>query len=185
MAAAWSKARTRVRARRQAEAGWCVKGFAIKAFNFLKIPKTSAIKPSVYFRYIGLGAIELVVVVLVLVVVQRWLAISEWLFWSLIVGWIAKDAVLFPFVWRAYDQDAPSAAGSMIGARGIAKDRLDPSGYVQVRGELWKAEREGDGSPIERGCSVRIRRMEGLTLYVSPDDDERLQIDPEGKHDTS
>lgn len=119
-------------------------------------------------RYIALGLVELVVVILVLVVARRWVAISDALFWGLIIAWLAKDVALFPFVWRAYDQDAPSAAGAMVGAFGIAKDRLDPSGHVRVRGELWKAEREGEGPPIEAGTRVRIRRMEGLTLYVAP-----------------
>jgi len=123
-------------------------------------------------RYIALGLVELVVVILVLVVVRHWVAISDALFWGLVAAWLAKDAVLFPFVWRAYDQHAPSAAGAMVGERGIAKGRLDPSGRIQVRGELWQAEREGDGPPIEAGARVRIRRMEGLTLYVRPEDGE-------------
>jgi membrane-bound ClpP family serine protease len=48
---------------------------------------------------------------------------------------------------------------------------LDPSGYIQVRGELWKAVRAGDGPPIEAGSLVRIHHREGLTLYVAPADE--------------
>ena len=128
------------------------------------------IRPVVYFRYILLESIELGALILALGVVEQWWAIPGWLFWSLVIGWIIKDVILFPFVWRAYDRDAPSAAGGLIGQLGIAKVRLDPFGYVQVRGELWKAVREGDGGPIEAGSPVRIHRREGLTLYVKPDD---------------
>lgn len=39
----------------------------------------------------------------------------------------------------------------MLDARGIAKEKLDPSGYVQVRGELWKAEVWGGGPPVDAG----------------------------------
>jgi membrane protein implicated in regulation of membrane protease activity len=134
-------------------------------------PKAHAgIKAAVYFRYIFLGALELVAVVLILILIRQWLAIPQWLFWGGIAGWIAKEAALFPFVWRSYDQDAPSAAESLRGARGIAKSRLDPSGHVQVHGELWRAERTGGGPPIEAGSAVRIHRREGLTLIVTPDD---------------
>lgn len=128
------------------------------------------ISPTVYLRYVLLGLLELVVVMLLLVLAQRWLGMPAWLFWGLTAGWIVKDVALFPFVWRAYDQDAPSLAGDMRGGCGTVKKKLDPAGYVQVRGELWRALREGDGPPIEAGRRVRIHRREGLTLYVTPDD---------------
>lgn len=137
-----------------------------------------AIKRSVYTRYVLLGAAELVVFVLVLAFVQRWVAFSDGLFWGLVLFWIVKDMVLFPFIWRAYDADASTAAANMIGALGIAKQRLQPRGYVQVRGELWRAVRIGDGPPVEKGRPVRIHQMEGLTLYVTPDGaEEELTAD--------
>ena len=127
------------------------------------------IKPSVYVRYILLQLIELAVVVLTLLVVRQWWTIPDGLFWGLVLAWMIKDAVLFPFVWRAYDQDAPRAADGMIGERGVAKSMLDSSGYVQVRGELWKAVRAGDGPPIAPGCAVRVLFRKGLVLYVTSD----------------
>jgi membrane-bound serine protease (ClpP class) len=54
----------------------------------------------------------------------------------------------------------------MIGERGIAKERLAPAGYVQVHGELWRAEKIDDGPAIEMGQPVKIVKMEGLTLFV-------------------
>jgi membrane-bound serine protease (ClpP class) len=54
----------------------------------------------------------------------------------------------------------------MIGERGFAKERLAPKGYVRVRGELWRAETINGGPPIERGQSVKIVKMDGLTLFV-------------------
>jgi membrane protein implicated in regulation of membrane protease activity len=135
------------------------------------------IKPAVYLRYGLLCAIELIVVVLLLLVVQQWVAFPRWLFWTIVAGWLVKDGVLFPFVWQAYDPDAPGAhvRGDMIGERGMVQERLDPSGYVRVRGERWRAEREGDGPPIEARCRVRVERREGLTLFVVPEDKEGLE----------
>jgi membrane protein implicated in regulation of membrane protease activity len=108
----------------------------------------------------------LVAVILILIIIQYWVVLPVWLFLSIIGFWIVKDAVLFPFVWRAYDWDRPGRSRSMIGQSGIAKERLAPCGYVQIQGELWRAEKMGDGPPIEAGQPVQIIKMEGLTLFV-------------------
>ena len=103
--------------------------------------------------------------VLLLVVVQHWVPVSRWLFWVLIAAAILKDLIMFPFVWRAYDWERPSPYHSVVGQRGLVKSRLDPVGTVQVRGELWKAERR-DGPAIEDGQFVRVLEARGLTLVV-------------------
>jgi membrane protein implicated in regulation of membrane protease activity len=120
----------------------------------------------IYLRYILLNIPGLVVVILILIIIQHWVALPEWLFWSIIGFWIVKDVVLFPFVWRAYDWERSGRSRSMIGERGFAKERLAPKGYVQVRGELWRAETIDGGPPIEMGQSVKIVKMDGLTLFV-------------------
>lgn len=51
----------------------------------------------------------------------------------------------------------------------MVKERLDPSGYIQVAGELWWAEKSGEGPPIEEGEFVRAQKIEGLKLYVVTD----------------
>ena len=129
--------------------------------------KLKQIPKPIYLRYILLNIPGLMAVILILIIIQHWVVLPVWLFWSVMAIWVIKDAVLFPFVWRAYDWDQPGRNQSMIGERGIAKERLAPSGYVQIRGELWKAEKIGDGPPIEVGQPVNIVQVEGLTLYVS------------------
>jgi len=111
---------------------------------------------------------ELAAVVLILVIIEHWVALPIWLFWSIIGFWIVKDALLFPFIWRAYDWNRSEQSGSLIGAQGIAKQRLIPCGYVQIHGELWRAEKLGEGPPIEAGQAVRVEKMEGLTVFVAP-----------------
>jgi membrane-bound ClpP family serine protease len=64
----------------------------------------------------------------------------------------------------------PGISRSMIGERGIVKKRLDPSGYIQIGGELWRAENVEAGSPIEIGHVVQVIKMEGLKLFVSFED---------------
>ena len=121
-------------------------------------------------RYILLNIPGLAAVILILVIIQHWVALPAWLFWSIIGAWIIKDVVLFPVVWRAYDWERPGRSRSMVGEHGVARDRLAPTGYVRVGGELWRAEKLGDGPPIEAGQPVRIVKMEGLTLFVEQRD---------------
>jgi len=111
--------------------------------------------------------------ILLLLLVQRWVDLPAWFIYSLIVFWVAKDVILFLFTWRAYDQDSDRAVNSMVGARGITKDRLNPSGYIWVHSELWQAEVMGNALPIERGETVRVQGIRGLTLLVQHDDENR------------
>ena len=120
----------------------------------------------VYLRYGLLMIPGTVVLVLILFVSQRWISIPPWLFWSIIGAWLAKDIIMFPYVWRAYDMNRPGISRSMIGECGIVKKRLDPSGYIQIGGELWRAESVEAGLPIEIGQVVKVIKMDGLKLYV-------------------
>lgn len=126
----------------------------------------------VVVRYALLQVPAVALLVSILILVQRWVDLPAWFVWGLITLWVAKDVILFPFVWRAYDRDRPDDANSMVGARGIVEERLAPSGHIRVHGELWQAEVMGGGPPIDRGEAVRVRRICGLTLLVRPDNEE-------------
>jgi len=128
--------------------------------NLRKIPRP------IYLRYILLNIPEIGAIVLIWIVVRHWIVLPVWLLWSIIVLWIVKDVLLFPLVWRAYDWERAGRSRSMVGKHAIARERLAPVGYVQIRGELWRAEKIGDSPPIEIGQKVRVVRMEGLTLFV-------------------
>jgi membrane protein implicated in regulation of membrane protease activity len=124
----------------------------------------------VVVRYAVLQLPAVVLLVLILTLVRRWADIPAWFVWGLVGLWVVKDVIMFPFVWRAYDTDRTRTANSMVGSRGIAKDRLAPSGYIRVCSELWRAEVMGGDPPIERGQRVRVRGICGLKLLVQPDD---------------
>jgi len=126
----------------------------------------------VVVRYTVLQVPALVLLVLILTLVRRWAGIPAWFVWGLVGLWVVKDVIMFPFVWRAYDTDRTRTANSMVGSRGIAKDRLAPSGHIRVRGELWQAEVMGGSPPIERGQRVWVRGISGLKLLVQPDEVE-------------
>jgi len=94
--------------------------------------------------------------------------IPTWFIWSLVALWVIKDLILFPAVWRVYDQEQRDDPSSMVGSRGIAEDRLDRSGYIRVHGELWKAEVMGNSPSVGKGEKVTVRGIRGLTLIVEP-----------------
>jgi len=110
--------------------------------------------------------------VLILILLQRWIDLSPGFVWAVVVLWMAKDVALFPFVWRSYDRKRKENVSPMVGAQGIAKERLAPSGYVQVHGELWQGELMGGDSPIDRGQAIRVQEVCGLKLFVQLDNDE-------------
>lgn len=115
----------------------------------------------------------LLLLIISLLALRHWSVIPSWVFWAGTAVWIVKDVLLFPFVWRAYDPDAPSAANAMVGRRGVAVQRLEPSGYIQVGGELWNAELEAGETTVEAGETVLVQEVRGLTLQVRRERDAR------------
>jgi membrane protein implicated in regulation of membrane protease activity len=109
---------------------------------------------------------------MVLIVLRHWVSLPSGLLWALVAMWVVKDVVLFPFVWRAYD-DRSRTTNPLIGAEGIVESRLDPSGYIRMRGELWQVEVETGFPAVEKGRRVRVREVRGLTLHVEPEEEKR------------
>ncbi len=110
----------------------------------------------------------LALLITILILVQRWVGLPGWVFWGSIVLWIAKDIILFPFVWRSYDRDRIKDLQTLIGDEGMVEKPLAPSGYVRVHGELWQAEVGGNGLPVGKGELVKIIGIRGLKLIAVP-----------------
>ena len=93
--------------------------------------------------------------------------------WAAVPLVVAKDLLLLLVIHRV---SGPPKAGpeSLIGARGESIEAVAPTGYVRVRGELWKAEtRQPAGMAIPKGRPVVVQQVRGLTLVV--DEDARAQ----------
>lgn len=112
----------------------------------------------------------LFLIVSTLIVVKRWVEVSPLFFWGVILIWIVKDVMMFPFVWRAYDGTASGYESSLKGARGVAREVLEPDGYVQVQGELWQSQLTGKKARLDKGDEVRVMDVQGLTLLVEPEE---------------
>ena len=111
---------------------------------------------------------EAALVVVILLLLQHWFDIPTWVVWGVAALWVAKDAALYPLVWRSFDPAYPATQHSLDGERGVATERLDPSGYIRVRGELWRAELARGTRPVDKGEAVEVQSMRGLTVIVVP-----------------
>jgi membrane-bound serine protease (ClpP class) len=114
---------------------------------------------------------------LFLIGLQHWMELSLRVTLGLFLLWVVKDFIFYPFVRTAYESRVKTGTERLIGARGVAQGQLDPRGYVQVRGELWRAEAEPSNRPILPGSPIRVRAAHGLTLLVTADkDNERDSV---------
>lgn len=117
---------------------------------------------------------SLVLLVMILLILRHYIDLSLWIVCGIVFLWMVKDAILFPFVWRAYDRSRWGTS-PLIDEQGIAEQRLDPSGYIRVRGELWRAELISGAPPVEKRGRVRVQEARGLVLLVLPEADEDTQ----------
>lgn len=134
--------------------------------RFKTLPRES--KRRIVVRYALFQIPDILILVLILFVLRWLIDPRSWLYGIIVGLWIIKDVLMFPLVWRAYDRPHPGDAKSLIGTEGIAEEQLNPSGYIRVHGELWQAEVMGKKAPIEKGETVLIEGVYGLTLLVQP-----------------
>lgn len=124
---------------------------------------------AVLAKYWALQLPATALLVVVLVWVEGRLDWPSWVFWVIVAGWVAKDAVLYLFVWRSYDPSDPAAGPySAHSEHGVAVTVIDPSGIVRIWGELWRAELARGARRIAEGETVQVRSRQGLTLLVEP-----------------
>ena len=90
---------------------------------------------------------------------------------GLIVAMALGMAAIVLFLGRlavTAQQLAPvTGVEGMVGLEGRAREALDAgaAGYVDVRGEMWRA---SSGNPVAAGDPVRVVAVNGLTLLVEP-----------------
>lgn len=62
-----------------------------------------------------------------------------------------------------------------IGSRGITTTQLAPRGYVKIGSELWKAA-STSSDMMDEGKEVVVVGVEGLTLLVAPQDNNKVKL---------
>lgn len=122
----------------------------------------------VVLRYVLFQLPLALLVVLVLWGLHTWTEAPAWVLWAIGGAWVAKDLILFPFVWRSYTDEQEGYSYSPVGREATVVERLEPGGRVKLEGAIWRAELEDGTAPVDPGAAVRITGMEGLTLRVRP-----------------
>jgi membrane-bound serine protease (ClpP class) len=82
-------------------------------------------------------------------------------------------AISFGLAWialRARRSKVLTGPQAMIGGTAIVRTPLNPSGQVEIRGELWQASLRGAAS-LAVGSAVSVRSVDGLVLIVEPAQD--------------
>lgn len=124
---------------------------------------------TVFAKYWALQLPATALVIIVALAIGESLAWPRWVVWTIVAAWVAKDAILFPLVWRSYDPEDPAALPYPVECQdGVALTPIDPSGLVRVWGELWRAELSPGAPPIAQDAAVRVNDRHGLTLLVEP-----------------
>ena len=120
-------------------------------------------------KYWALQLPATVLVCMLVIALGERLAWPLWIVWTMVAIWVAKDAILYPFLWRAYDPGDPAALPNPDeGAQRGAIDRIDPTGRVRIWGELWRSELSRGARRIEAGEAVQVKARHGLTLLIEP-----------------
>jgi membrane-bound serine protease (ClpP class) len=66
---------------------------------------------------------------------------------------------------KTFSLKQSTGTARLVGATGEVREAIDGTGMVFVSGELWRATAEGK---IPAGAQVRVLRVEGLMLHVTP-----------------
>lgn len=102
----------------------------------------------------------------VLGVLWHWQLLSRGLALLCFFGWVAKDLILYPFLRHAYEDGAKSGSAALVGSYGVTQGELNPSGYVRVRGELWRAVALPADQVVGSGTDVEVVNAEGMKIFV-------------------
>jgi membrane-bound serine protease (ClpP class) len=74
--------------------------------------------------------------------------------------------LILRLVWQARRRPVEVGPESLLGRTGEVRTDLNPSGSVQLAGELWSAEIEPGEAPVPAGSQVRVVAVRGLRLIV-------------------
>lgn len=83
----------------------------------------------------------------------------------IILVWVIKDISLYGFYKNALKASPQDVISRLHGSVAVALERLDLTGQVKLRGEIWQAVNVGKKA-IEQGQQVKVKGNRGLRLEV-------------------
>ena len=109
--------------------------------------------------------------VVALLIVMLWVLpllniyIPWWIVVILLVVELGVSAFTYIMGRRALRQRLTFVPEFIVGSVGVVISPFNPTGYVKVKGELWKASCESD---MKVGDEVVVLRMDGMKVIVVP-----------------
>lgn len=94
----------------------------------------------------------------------------QWFIGTGVAMALAMGALVFIAITLALRTASHPVHDALMGARGRVVDPLNPTGRIEVNGEVWYA--ETDIGPVPVDSRVTVLGREGLRLHVSPTMDE-------------
>lgn len=114
--------------------------------------------------YVALELAELLAIILLIIVIAQFIRIPLWLAIAIPAGKLLKFILVYPAVRRTGKQPVATGLESLLSKRGVVVDPLDPEGYVEIRGELWRA--RSAGPPLPAGAEVEVCGLDKTRLLV-------------------
>ena len=116
---------------------------------------------------IGLTVLFIIDDVLILVLIDelRIWVIPPFIYFIISTIALGLNFWLAIVVYRVLRKKPTTGMEGMIGQMGTAIERLDQTGRISVKGEIWYAE---SSSRLSKGDKVEITGVSGLVLLVKP-----------------
>ena len=92
--------------------------------------------------------------------------VSWWVIAIIMVANLAFSIFTYVMGLRALRKLPTGGTAGIIGCHGTVITPLDPTGYVKVRGELWKAT---SNIHLDRGDDITVTGVNGLVITVIKD----------------
>lgn len=91
--------------------------------------------------------------------------VSPWFIGSVAAVSGALFLLIINLAMRAWRRPQVSGRTELERAHGVVTKEVDPEGWAQVEGELWRVRSD---QPIPAGAEVEVTQIDGLTLTVKP-----------------
>ncbi len=118
----------------------------------------------IYKRYFLFQIPSLTIVSIISYFVYLYFELPVWIAALMVVLWIVKDIIMFPFVWKSYSLESEHNS-KLVGKTGITLTDLDPKGSVRVNGEIWRAINM-EKQKIAKGKQILVKAINGMELQV-------------------
>ena len=126
----------------------------------------NTITRKIIIRYSLFQIPSLLIITLLVFTVNHWYILDNAIIVMIILFWILKDILIFPFVWKAYSHKDRDKSKTILNQHGVAVDSINPKGFVKINGEIWQAELVELNDPINQGQPIEVVEIDGLKLKV-------------------